>query len=532
LTADAAGFAGSTHGSACSSNLRGAAYTTSEVRVTPSRMISWDRGFNDEGMQVWGATGGPYVFDKIASSAMRRPWSEAAPVWGARAHFANPEISECSGIVASRTHPGTYWVHNDSGDGPRIFAVDAVGGSRSEYLLEGATHVDWEDIAIDDTGTLYVCDAGNNYSDRTDLVVYVVREPEPDSGGTVPVERRIRFRYPDQTAFPDPRENHDCEAAFWRNGSLYLLTKHRTDTWTRLYRLDLTRGDEEQVAALVDSLDAGSMVTAADLSSDGRELAILSYDFVILVDVPPTGERILSRAGVRRLLFEGKQSEAISHEGDVLRVANEQGEIHLLERAAVVEAAAEAAAAGADGWPQGIAGGYLPPTPRMTAPLGRAIAVPLRAATGELNEPAPTSPAFAILTRGESGTRIDLSWEATAPDSGTAEPTRILVVAWGTPSRRVALATDDRLWQVVLRDGAFAALPVGKTPPVPAPEIELSLEDGRVRGSMTLDVDWHETAALNLNLFADRAGDWCWGGDWAMRGPLNPFLWGQVEPAP
>jgi len=62
-------FVGSTIGDGCASTLRGAAYATSEVRITPARMESWDRGFDEQGNQVWGATEGPYIFDKIADGA-------------------------------------------------------------------------------------------------------------------------------------------------------------------------------------------------------------------------------------------------------------------------------------------------------------------------------------------------------------------------------------------------------------------------------------------------------------------------------
>lgn len=58
-------FAGSTLASLCSSGLRGASYATSEVLVTPDGLISWDRGFAADGSQVWGATTGGYVFDRI-----------------------------------------------------------------------------------------------------------------------------------------------------------------------------------------------------------------------------------------------------------------------------------------------------------------------------------------------------------------------------------------------------------------------------------------------------------------------------------
>ncbi len=59
-------FSGSTKSRQCGSSLRGAAYATSEVTITPSQLISWDRGFNSEGEQVWGAVKGGYIFDKIA----------------------------------------------------------------------------------------------------------------------------------------------------------------------------------------------------------------------------------------------------------------------------------------------------------------------------------------------------------------------------------------------------------------------------------------------------------------------------------
>ncbi|MCX6140250.1 MAG: chromophore lyase CpcT/CpeT [Candidatus Kapabacteria bacterium] len=57
-------FFGSTHGTACSSELRGASYATSEVKILANRIISWDRGFSSDGTQVWGATTGGYVFMK------------------------------------------------------------------------------------------------------------------------------------------------------------------------------------------------------------------------------------------------------------------------------------------------------------------------------------------------------------------------------------------------------------------------------------------------------------------------------------
>lgn len=62
---DGDAFVGGTVGRGCESSRAGAAYVTSEVRLTPTQVISWDRGFSDDGTQVWGAEKGGYVFDRI-----------------------------------------------------------------------------------------------------------------------------------------------------------------------------------------------------------------------------------------------------------------------------------------------------------------------------------------------------------------------------------------------------------------------------------------------------------------------------------
>lgn len=57
-------YKGSTEGDQCKSTLRGAAYATSEVTIMPGKIVSWDRGFDEAGVQAWGAEKGGYVFLK------------------------------------------------------------------------------------------------------------------------------------------------------------------------------------------------------------------------------------------------------------------------------------------------------------------------------------------------------------------------------------------------------------------------------------------------------------------------------------
>ena len=205
------------------------------------------------------------------------------------------KIGESSGLARSRRHPGVFWTHNDSGDSARFFAIDASGNVLAEFAVDGASHEDWEDIAIDDDGFLYLGDVGNNSNDRDDLVVYRVAEPDPAAGdGHVGVERRLRFAYADQGELGDRgRMNFDSEAIFSRAGQVYIFTKHRSDTATQLYRLDPEVSALQQLEPIA-RFDLGGEIegflgntTAADLSPDGSRLALLTYRGVFLS--PPQG---------------------------------------------------------------------------------------------------------------------------------------------------------------------------------------------------------------------------------------------------
>jgi hypothetical protein len=58
-------FSGSTNKTDCESSLKGATYAISFVNIYTDMIISWDRGFDKDDNQVWGAINGGYIFDKI-----------------------------------------------------------------------------------------------------------------------------------------------------------------------------------------------------------------------------------------------------------------------------------------------------------------------------------------------------------------------------------------------------------------------------------------------------------------------------------
>jgi hypothetical protein len=217
-----------------------------------------------------------------------------------RQTYPRARVPELSGLVASRAHPGVFWAHGDSGNDPVLFAIDEGGRTLAQVEVQGASFRDWEDIALDSRGNLYVGDIGNNDSDRDDLAIHVVPEPDPTRGGQkVRPARTIRFRYPDQR---DPKggraeeANFDAEALFVLQDRLYLATKHRADTRTTLYRVPLSAGAGQVVLQKLHEYpikarrkQKGGMVTAGDASPDGSRVALLTYREVLIFRVAGSG---------------------------------------------------------------------------------------------------------------------------------------------------------------------------------------------------------------------------------------------------
>ena len=116
-------------------------------------------------------------------------------------------INEASGIAASRKNAGVLWVHNDSGDSARVFAINTKGIHLGIYNFKGAGAQDWEDIAIGpgpdpNKDYLYIGDIGDNASNRSFIKVYRVPEPVIDTNQS-PADvnltgvKSIRLKYPD-----------------------------------------------------------------------------------------------------------------------------------------------------------------------------------------------------------------------------------------------------------------------------------------------------------------------------------------------
>ena len=205
-------------------------------------------------------------------------------------------VPECSALWVSPSQPGVFWTLADSGAKSAITPIRADGTlvpvAKSFWgavTLKGATNVDWEAITGDASGNMVVGDVGNNVSRRKELAFYLFKEPKPGVTEVTEV-RKVTFAWPDQTAFPDPELAHDCEAMFLLRGKLYLLTKHRRDTLTDLWRADIPPVGDRAALTKLARFDVGGMVTDACVSPDQKRLAILTYRNVWVFDVPLVGE--------------------------------------------------------------------------------------------------------------------------------------------------------------------------------------------------------------------------------------------------
>jgi hypothetical protein len=277
----------------------------------------------------------------------RQPQSFFAPTTRAFS-ISSKNVRELSGLVQSRRNPQLLWGHNDSGDSSRIFAINKQGivvCAPEGITIKHARNVDWEDIAYDQQGNLYVSDMGNNRNKRKDLGVYVFPEPLPTQK-SVSNARFLPVYYPEQranSAKTDPR--FDCEAIFVYQNALYFLTKERmpgslgfpSDT-TTLYRLENKEnrenreGQKPQPLRKLDTKDnLGGWVTGADVSLDEKRLAILCHfptPCVWLFELGKTGDRLLQGKSKQIKLKDVGQCEAICFENaHTLLIGNESGEV-------------------------------------------------------------------------------------------------------------------------------------------------------------------------------------------------------------
>ncbi|MBI1373480.1 MAG: hypothetical protein GC159_12195 [Phycisphaera sp.] len=195
------------------------------------------------------------------------------------ARLQNPAICESSGLAASRVNAHVFWTHNDSGDGPRLFAFDGAGRSLAVLTLTGAAAHDWEDMCSFTAAgrhVLLVGDIGDNNGLRKNYALYAVTEPRLPADrpleAAVPPDQTITFNYDDGP--------HNCEALAVdpTDRTIYLVIKV-IGPKCNVYAMPWPADDNPKtvhIAKQIGTLDIAT-TTAMDISPDGRRAVVLTY---------------------------------------------------------------------------------------------------------------------------------------------------------------------------------------------------------------------------------------------------------------
>jgi hypothetical protein len=190
--------------------------------------------------------------------------------------------------VASAVNPGFLYVHNDSGDSSRFFAITPDGQLKGIFYFKGDGSPlgvkDCEDITLGsgpDSGASYVYlgDIGDNNARRKYITIYRMKEPHlSDSTHTIPSVHLeadpLCLEYPDgprdaETLMADPIDK-----------LLYIVSKredsvhvYSTPLYFRAHDTVTLRKD----ASLYFGSGKGRWITAGNISSKGDQILLKSY---------------------------------------------------------------------------------------------------------------------------------------------------------------------------------------------------------------------------------------------------------------
>lgn len=190
----------------------------------------------------------------------------------------NTEIDEASGLIASRTKPGILYTHNDSGGKNAVYVLNSMGQSLGRIVLEGIKNRDWEEIAIGygpdpDRHYIYVGEIGDNRAAYKSIFIYRFQEPDlpADSEFVINIKdtEKIEINYEDGA--------RDAEAFFVcpHTKDIYIISKR--EARVGLYHLSYPQSTTSiNIAKRVAELPL-SMVTAADISPDGKKILVKTY---------------------------------------------------------------------------------------------------------------------------------------------------------------------------------------------------------------------------------------------------------------
>jgi hypothetical protein len=200
-----------------------------------------------------------------ADAQLCKQWSEAV-----RIGELQVQLTEASGLAASRQFPGRLYHINDSGETGKFFITGMDGKDTRSVRINDFEPEDTEALSLgpcpgkDSISCLYLGDIGDNDVKRKSIEIVVVDEVRSFSP-TVKARSRLKLLYPDGP--------HDAESmAVHPNGDIYILTKENP---ARLYKANPNA--VQQTLTPVITLQPGGKPTDMAISDDGMRLLVLTY---------------------------------------------------------------------------------------------------------------------------------------------------------------------------------------------------------------------------------------------------------------
>jgi len=237
----------------------------------------------DVGSGIDGAIADAVAIDRAVPDAAVTPGCGAYAPPEETGTLGDPQLTEVSGIAASRQPLGFLWLHNDSGDGAILYAVGEDGGRLGRLNLPMDVN-DLEDIALarcpDGQGDcLWLADIGDNSLNRPSVAVHALREPTVE--GPFP-QRRAELVHTFTVRYPDGRP-HDAEAlAVTPTGDRFFIITKTADqphvfSWETAQPGPGALTDHGGFDAPGVPVPMGRLVTGADLHPEGGRLALRVY---------------------------------------------------------------------------------------------------------------------------------------------------------------------------------------------------------------------------------------------------------------
>lgn len=233
---------------------------------------------------------------------------------------SEPSLSETSDIVGSRALPGILWVHNDSGDSARFYAIDTTGEYQGRFLLENAAASDWEDMAIGPKpgggNYLYFGDIGDNNANKSQIAVYRTIEPQAiEADGLISQGSYSKALL----QYPGGPRNAESLLVDPLTGDLFIITKSPSG---QIYSAPSTIFN---TAAVTQLTSVGTLAVAinqpssADISPDGLHILVRDRSTTAWLFERAANQTVgqaLLGAGIPVTLASEVQGEAIGWAAD------------------------------------------------------------------------------------------------------------------------------------------------------------------------------------------------------------------------